>query len=104
MRKKKTKVTFLLDKSNNWFHTYIKKTNFGYKNKYIYKIEENHKKIKGQDLVFIIGYCKLLPNSFLIKNKLNLVIHESKLPNDKGVAAFSYEVLKNKKKNSYLFN
>ena len=66
MSKKKTKVTFLLDKSNNWFHTYIKKTNFGYKNKYIYKIEENHKKIKGQDLVSYWVW-KLLSNWFLKK-------------------------------------
>ena len=98
MSKKKTKVTFLLDKSNNWFHTYIKKTNFGYKNKYIYNIEENHKKIKGQDLVFILGYGRLLSNWFLKKNKLNLVIHESKLPYDRGGAPIHYQVLKNKKK------
>ena len=97
MSKKKTKVTFLLDKSNNWFHTYIKKTNFVYKNKYIYKIEENYKKIQDQDLVFILGYGRLLPNLFLKKNKLNLVIHESKLPYDKGGAPIHYQVLKSKK-------
>ena len=39
MSKKKTKVTFLLDKSNNWFHTYIKKTNFGYNVNSAYYIE-----------------------------------------------------------------
>ena len=45
-----------------------------------------------------MGYGRLLPQSFLNKNKLNLVVHESKLPKDKGGAPIHYQVLKNKKK------
>jgi len=96
--KKKFKVTFLLDKSNNWFHPYIKKNTFKSIKKFSFKIEENYKKIKEQDIVFILGYGRLLPESFLNKNKLNLVVHESKLPKDKGGAPIHYQVLKNKKK------
>ena len=96
--KKKFKVTFLLDKSNNWFHSYIKKNTFKSIKKFSFKIEENYKKIKEQDIVFILGYGRLLPQSFLNKNKLNLVVHESKLPKDKGGAPIHYQVLKNKKK------
>ena len=96
--KKKFKVTFLLDKSNNWFHPYINKNTFKQIRKFSFKIEENYKKIKGQDIVFILGYGKLLPETFLNKNKLNLVIHESKLPKDKGGAPIHYQILANKKK------
>ena len=96
--KKKFKVTFLLDKSNNWFHSFLKKNTFKSIKKFSFKIEENYKKIKEQDIVFILGYGKLLPETFLKKNKLNLVIHESKLPKDKGGAPIHYQVLKNKKK------
>ena len=96
--KKKFKVTFLLDKSNNWFHPYIKKNTFKSIKKFSFKIEENYKKIKEQDIVFILGYGRLLPESFLNKNKLNLVVHESKLPKDKGGAPIHYQVLKNKRK------
>ena len=66
--------------------------------KFSFKIEEHYKKIKGQDIVFILGYGKLLPETFLNKNKLNLVIHESKLPKDKGGAPIHYQILANKKK------
>lgn len=96
--KKKFKVTFLLDKSNNWFHSYITKNTFKHIKKFSFKIEENYKKIKEEDIVFILGYGKLLPERFLKKNKLNLVIHESKLPKDKGGAPIHYQILKNKKK------
>jgi methionyl-tRNA formyltransferase len=96
--KKKFKVTFLLDKSNNWFHSHIKKNTFKSIKRFSFKIEENYKKIKKQDIVFILGYGRLLPESFLDKNKLNLVVHESKLPKDKGGAPIHYQVLKNKKK------
>ncbi len=96
--KKKFKVTFLLDKSNNWFHSYIEKNTFKSIKRFSFKIEENYKKIKKQDIVFILGYGRLLPESFLDKNKLNLVVHESKLPKDKGGAPIHYQVLKNKKK------
>lgn len=93
---KKYKVTFLLDKSNNWFEKYILKYNFGLKKKYIYNIKKNFKLIINQDLVFILKYTRILPKSFLNKNKLNLIVHESNLPNDKGFAPVANQILKNK--------
>ena len=96
--KKKFKVAFLLDKSNDWFHPFIKKNTFKFKKKYSFSIEENYKKIVGQDLVFILGYGKLLPIKFLKKNNLNLVVHESDLPKGKGWSPISWQILRGKKK------
>ena len=93
------KVSFLLDKNNNWFKKYykslIKKLP---KKKISYNFYYNPKQIKNCDIVFIINYTKILSKKFLTQNKKNLVIHCSKLPYGKGFAPLQWQILKNKKK------
>ena len=96
--KKKHKITFLLDENNNWIEGYIKKI-FSIKNsKFYFKFVKDYKKIKNQNVVFIINYTKILPKSFLIQNDLNLVVHASNLPKGKGFAPIQWEILNNKNK------
>tara|TARA_B100000029_G_scaffold509485_1_gene598788 strand:- start:273 stop:935 length:663 start_codon:yes stop_codon:yes gene_type:complete len=93
------KVAFLIDKNNNWIENYL--SNF-LKNlntsKFRYTYFKDHKKIKNYDIVFILNYTKIIKKNYLIKNKLNLVIHSSKLPHGKGFAPLQWQVLENKKK------
>ena len=98
MKKSKYKVTFLFDKSNLWFESHLKKTNFGLENKYTFKITKNEKKVINQDIVFHLSYTKVLPKNFLKRNKLVLIVHPSKLPKDKGHAPIQHQILRNKKK------
>ena len=91
----KYKTTFLLDKKNKWIEIYLKKFNFLLNNKFLFKITNNYKTIKKQDLVFVLSYTKILPDSFLKKNKLTLVVHASNLPRDRGFAPLTYRVLQN---------
>ena len=93
---KKFKLTFLLDRSNNWIEKFLLSYNFSQKKKYRIKITKNHKSIKNEDLVFILSYTKILPESFLKKNKLNLIVHASRLPKDRGFAPVQYQVLRGK--------
>ena len=95
---KKYKVTFLLDKSNLWIEKKLKNYNFRLSKKYIIKFSKNAKNIKKQNIVFPLGYTKILPLSFLQKNELVLIAHSSRLPNDQGFAPLQYQILKNKKK------
>tara|TARA_B100000945_G_C20406219_1_gene610172 strand:+ start:1468 stop:2130 length:663 start_codon:yes stop_codon:yes gene_type:complete len=97
-QKKKFKVTFLLDAQNSWIYKYIYNFKFNQKNKFIFKISKNYKKIKNQDIVFILNFTKILPEQFLKKNKLNLVIHQSNLPKDRGFAPVQNQILRNKNK------
>lgn len=92
------KVTFLLDKSNIWIKKHLLKYDFNIKNKYIFKITNDHNLIKNQDIVFPLSYTKILSEDFLNKNKLTLIAHASKLPKDKGFAPVQYQILKNHKK------
>ena len=60
----KYKTTFLLDKKNKWIETHLKKFNFELDDKFSFKISDNYKTIKKQDLVFVLSYTKILPNFF----------------------------------------
>ena len=94
----KYKVTFLLDKSNLWFEKQLRNYDFKLKKKYVFKISKNLKTIKNQNIVFPLSYTKVLPESFLKKNELVLIVHPSKLPKDKGFAPLQRQILRNKNK------
>ena len=62
--KKKIKISFLLDKNNDWIKKYLIQTFRKNNKKYSFKIENNYKKIDKQNIVFILNYTKILPKSF----------------------------------------
>ena len=93
---KKFAVTFLLDKKNNWISNFIDFRSFKNNKKYLFKISTRLKYIENQDIVFPINFTKILPGSFLKKNKLTLIVHSSDLPKDKGFAPLSNQILKGK--------
>ena len=93
-QKTQMNVSILLDTRNNWIEKYIKKSKIV--NKYQIKIEYNLGKIIDQDIVFIIGYTKILDQDFLQKNILNIVCHESYLPQGKGFAPVQWQILEGK--------
>ena len=94
--KKKFLVTFLFDKKNLWFYEQFNNYNFNLRKKFIFKITKNKSQVSNQDIVFPLCYTKILPEKFLRKNKLTLIVHPSKLPRNKGFAPIQYEVLNNK--------
>ena len=70
---------------------------FNHKKRYRFKTFFDHKKISSYDIVFILGYMKLL-KKFLKKNKHSLVIHESNLPKGRGFAPMQWQILEGKNK------
>lgn len=95
-KSKKFKVTFLLDKTNIWIEKYLLNFTFNLEKKFRFKISKNYKSIKNEDIVFILSYTKILTERFLKKNKLNLIVHASNLPRDRGFAPVQYQVLRGK--------
>jgi methionyl-tRNA formyltransferase len=90
-------ITFLLDNSNNWIESHLHQSNkFLNNEKFNFKISHNHSDINGQDIVFILGYTKILDNEFLGRNTLNVVVHESDLPQGKGFAPVQWQILEGK--------
>ena len=83
-KNRKYRVTFLLDKSNDWIEEYLNKFKFNLNKKFFFTIKKEPNSIKNQDIVFVLSYTKILSEKFILKNRLNIVVHSSKLPKDRG--------------------
>ncbi len=93
---KKLKITFLIDKKNDWFTKHLIDFTRKKSKNTIFKIKDKIKNIRNQDVVFFINLTNILKERFLKKNKLNLVIHASNLPKDKGGAPLQWQILRGK--------
>lgn len=85
-------VALLFDKDNNWIYDFFKNRKLEFKN---YSINNFFRadEVLDFDIVFLLGYTKILPNKFLQRNKLTLVVHESDLPKGKGFAPIQWQLL-----------
>jgi|TARA_B110000977_G_C10975728_1_gene454123 methionyl-tRNA formyltransferase len=92
----KYKVGFLIDKKNSWIEKSIKKKFKKNNSKYLFLISRDKKTFNKFDILFILGFTKILSSKFLSKNNLNLIVHESDLPKGKGLAPVQWQILKNK--------
>ena len=91
-------VTFLLDRANNWIEGHLLQSKAFVSDKtYRFTISHDHSEVSDRDIVFILGYTRILDKSFLSKNHLNVVIHESDLPLGKGFAPVQWQILEGKK-------
>ncbi|MCV3336735.1 methionyl-tRNA formyltransferase [Campylobacter sp. RKI_CA19_01121] len=83
----------LLTSPNQWFVPYIKKLQKLIPNSLVFY---KHEQIRDYDIVFILSYHRIISKEFLSKNKNNIVIHASNLPQGKGWAPLFYQVLEGK--------
>ena len=85
-------MAFLFDKENHWIHDIFIKKKIKLKN-FSFEIFFYEKEVFNFDIVFILGYTKILPAEFFERNRLNLVVHESDLPKGKGFAPVQWQLL-----------
>jgi len=84
----------ILTSQNQWFSTFALDLQSKIKNS---KIFHNHKNINiSYEIVFILGYHKVIEEKYLKLHKHNLVIHESALPEGKGWAPMFWQILEGK--------
>ena len=91
------RITILTSKKS-WvkdYHSLIVNSLKKFKKKSL-KIISNHKKISKSEITFYLGYYKLVKQKYLKKSKLNLVVHESNLPEGRGSSPATWQVLRNK--------
>jgi len=86
------KVAFLLDRSNDWLAAYLP-TNVGNLSRFEFHEVYDEEKVRGFDIVFLLGYTKIVKGEILSSNKLLLVVHESDLPKGKGFAPVQWQIL-----------
>jgi len=89
------KVGFLFDVENSWIHSHLSDDLWlsKFKNKFSFCDLWSSEMATNLDVLFILGYTKILPSPILSKNKLNLVIHESALPKGRGFSPVQWQVL-----------
>ncbi len=92
------KIAVLLDPSNNWIDKYIRQIAMTdvLQERFSFFFSYNPEEVKNFDIVFILGYTKVLKKSFLDSNKLNLVVHESDLPRGRGFSPVQWQILEGK--------
>lgn len=88
-------VAVLLDKKNIWLRDYIPKSLFERPNTSIEVLYEPDS-VKNFNLVFVLGYTKILSKKISIENELCLVVHESNLPEGKGFSPVQWQILEGK--------
>jgi methionyl-tRNA formyltransferase len=88
-------VAFLLDHTNDWLSEYFPE-NLKTSKKFNVNICYEEKEVRSYELVFVLGYTKLLKGEILSSNKLLLVIHESDLPKGSGFAPVQWQILEGK--------
>ena len=88
-------IAFLFDLQNDWLEKHLPES---IKKKPEAKINIFHTpdQIENFDLVFVLGYTRILPQSFLDGNHLVLLVHESPLPNGKGFSPMQWQILEGK--------
>ena len=92
------KIDILIDNDHSFLNLYknqIKRKITGFNHSI--RIFKYHKKIKKGDILLILGCDRILKKEKLKLHKLNLVIHPSKLPKNRGGAALIWEILNNKR-------
>jgi methionyl-tRNA formyltransferase len=93
------KIQILISKSSwaNEYKSYIKFRLKKYTN--TIKFFDKHKNLKkNYDINIIFSYFKIIPKKFLSFSKTNLIPHESKLPEGKGMSPLTWQILEKKDK------
>jgi methionyl-tRNA formyltransferase len=86
-------LAFLFSKSNNWITEFVnlKTLESIWEGPIDFFFDEEE--VTGYEIVFILGYTKILDDNFLSRNGLNLVVHESALPYGKGFSPVQWQIL-----------
>jgi len=94
----RVKVAVLLDPANDWIEGFARKLPEldELAERFEFSFHKAPAEASGFDIVFILGYTKLLGADFLHGNRLNLVVHESALPEGKGFSPVQWQVLQGK--------
>jgi len=91
--KKGYKITIFVDNKESWITPWAKKIRDITHAYHDVELCFDKKDIKAGDIAFLLGCTKILSRKYLKKNKLNLVVHESKLPKGRGWSPVSWQIL-----------
>lgn len=93
------KIISILVDNDSWLLPYVKElmTKLMEKNLTV-KLCRHQSEIPNGDICFLLGCTQIVQESILTRNKHNLVIHESALPQGKGFAPMAWQIIEGKNK------
>ena len=91
------KFALLFDRKNDWLRQYLS-NDFNFREDINVSNFYEEKEIKEFDVVFVLGFTRILKKDFLQANDLVLLVHESNLPLGKGFSPLQWQILEGKNK------
>ena len=91
------KFALLFDEKNDWLKEYLPNDLNLREDIKVFKFYEE-KNIKQFDVVFVLGFTRILKKEFLQANDQVLIVHESDLPLGKGFSPLQWQILEGKDK------
>ena len=89
-------ISVVVDNSNSWIIPYAKRLEDRLSRNHNVRFYGDHEKISRGDVAFYLGCMRITPKNILDRNKHNLVVHESNLPEGKGISPLTWQVLEGK--------
>ena len=86
-------VAFVMDPANDWLEPFVRAEDFSLDGRYECDIVLDYEAVSAREIVFILGYTRIISNESLSRNGLNLAVHESDLPLGRGFAPVQWQVL-----------
>ncbi len=90
---KELTISVIVDNGNSWIIPYAKRLQDLLSRNHNVEFYGDHEEISRGDLAFYLGCMRITPKKILDKNKHNLVVHESNLPEGKGFSPLTWQVL-----------
>lgn len=97
MRNLSFKTISILVDNNSWILPYAKALVAYFSPHYQCQLFRNADDIIQGDVCFLLGCTQILPNEIRKRNQYNLVVHESALPQGKGFAPMSWQIIEGKR-------
>ena len=90
-------LLYYLIVKNDWLRQYLS-DDFNFREDINVSNFYEEKEIKEFDVVFVLGFTRILKKDFLQANDLVLLVHESNLPLGKGFSPLQWQILEGKNK------
>lgn len=97
MRNQSFKTISILVDNDSWILPYAEALVAYFSSHYQCQLFRNADDITQGDVCFLLGCTQIIPNEIRKRNQYNLVVHESALPQGKGFAPMSWQIIEGKR-------
>ncbi len=89
-------INIVVDNPKSWMIPYAKRLVADLKSRYKVSFVRDSRKVRAGDCAFYLSCEKIVPKDVLARNRHNLVVHGSALPNGKGWSPLTWQILEGK--------